>query len=212
MVQLDEQEVAQELVLTGRRPKILKRSLFPALALALAMLACQNPIQGVSVARPSATPRPVAATATTASVATSPAEATAFAPGQDFTLVRIYPQDGSLQAQLAAEATKAQALGERPFLEFDATWCPPCQAITASLAAKNKLMLSAYAGIYLIHADVDQWGWDNSAAGFPAIQGIPAFFALGSDGAPTGASTDGGAWGADIPGNFAPVLAKFFHP
>ncbi len=142
----------------------MKRSLFPALALALAMLACQNPIQGVSVARPSATPRPVAATATTASVATSPAEATAFAPGQDFTLVRIYPQDGSLQAQLAAEATKAQALGERPFLEFDATWCPPCQAITASLAAKNKLMLSAYAGIYLIHADVDQWGWDNSAA------------------------------------------------
>jgi thiol-disulfide isomerase/thioredoxin len=125
--------------------------------------------------------------------------------------VRIHPKDGALQNLLAAEAKKAQALGQTPFLEFDATWCPPCQAITASLADKNELMLKAYEGIYLIHADVDEWGWDHPEAGF-TTDAIPVFFKLDQNGKSTGASIDGGAWGEDIPKNIAPVLAKFFHP
>ncbi len=176
-----------------------KRWLF--LLLPLTLLACRTLFPD-RLASPTRTPIPVA---------TSQLEATAFAPGPDFTLVRIYPKDGSLQNQLAAESQKAQALGQALFVEFDATWCPPCQAITASLAQKNKLMLNAYRGIYLVHVDVDEWGWDNHEAGF-TVTGIPVFFKLDQDGKPTGASVDGGAWGKDIPENIAPVLTAFFHP
>jgi thiol-disulfide isomerase/thioredoxin len=180
----------------------MKKALIILLPLALAMLACRTLFPDA----------PAAFAGTPIPVATSELEAAAFSAGQDFTLVRIYPQDGSLQAQLAAEAKKARALGQRPFIEFDATWCPPCQAITASLAAKNELMLAAYSGIYLVHADVDEWGWEHSAAGFKTIKAIPIFFTLDDNGQPTGAAIDGGAWGADIPKNMAPVLAEFFRP
>jgi thiol-disulfide isomerase/thioredoxin len=172
------------------------------LPLALGMLACRALFPDA----------PAAFAGTPIPVATSQLEAAAFAAGQDFTLVRIYPGDGDLQAQLAAEVKKAQALGQRPFIEFDATWCPPCQAITTSLAARDALILQAYSGIYLIHVDVDEWGWEHSAASFKDIRGIPIFFALDSQGKPTGGSIDGGAWAADVPENIAPVLAKFFHP
>ena len=166
------------------------------LALTIAALACQTVSPAARV--PAAGP-------------TSPAEATAFAPGRDYTLVRIYARDGDLHSLLAAEVKKAQALGQTPFVEFDATWCGSCQAISAGLASANGLMLKAYSGVYLVHADVDEWGWGNSA-GFPQGKAIPIFFALGSDGRPSGAVIDGGAWGEDIPENIAPVLAKFFHP
>jgi thiol-disulfide isomerase/thioredoxin len=177
--------------------KKMKKILLPFLMLLFGLLACKTLIPDA---------------ATPVAVATFPIEATAFAAGEDFTLVRIYPKDGKRDVQLAAQAKKAQALNRALFLEFDATWCPPCQAITDSLAAKNELTLKAYSGIYLVHADVDEWGWDNSAAGFPAVSAIPVFFKLDEDGGPTDAVIDGGAWKADIPENFAPVLEKFFHP
>ncbi len=189
------------------REGTLKKIAIFLLPLALALLACRTLIPS-EAALPARTALPEA---TAMPVATSEAEATAFAPGNDFTLVRIYPKDGQLHSLLAAEVKKARALGQMPFVEFDATWCPPCQAITASLAAKNKLMLEAYSGIYLIHADVDQWGWHNPEAGF-SFDAIPVFYQLDADGRPGGPPIDGGAWAADIPENIAPVLAKFFHP
>ena len=154
---------------------------------------------------------PVAPVVTALPVATSQSEATAFAPTADFTLVRIYPQDGDLQNLLADHAKKAQALGQAPFVEFDATWCPPCRAITASLAARNPLMLKAFSGVYLIHADVDLWGWNHPGTGL-TFKAIPVFYRLDATGKPTGAVVDGGAWGADTPENIAPVMEKFFHP
>jgi thiol-disulfide isomerase/thioredoxin len=175
--------------------------------LPLALLACRMLIPN----SPSTPSTISAATETPILVETPVLEATAFAPQQDFTLVRIFRKNGDLKTQLSAEVKKAQALGQTPFVEFDATWCPPCQAITASLAAKNKLMLNAYSGIYLIHVDIDEWRSDISQAGFN-FSGIPVFFALNKDGKPTGAVVDGGAWGEDIPENIAPVLTKFFHP
>ncbi len=170
--------------------------------LPLLLLACRTLFPDQSVA-PAATAPPA--------VATSPLEATVFAPKSDYTMVRIYPKNGTLQSQLAAEAAKASALGQAPFVEFDATWCPPCKAITTSLAAKDPLMLNAYRDVYLIHVDTDEWGWGDPAAGF-VVEGIPAFFALNADGTPTGATTSGAAWQEDIPKNIAPVLTKFFHP
>jgi thiol-disulfide isomerase/thioredoxin len=177
-----------------------KRWLF--LLIPLALLACRTLFPD----------RPAYPTATPFAAPTPLMEATAFAPRRDFTLVRIYLKNGALQKQLAAQAKKAQALGQKPFVEFDATWCSPCNAITTSLADQNPLILDAYHGVYLIHLDVDEWGWDNATAGFKKVEGIPIFFELDRDGKPTGATVDGGAWGDDIPENFAPVLAKVFHP
>lgn len=126
-----------------------------------------------------------------------------------FTIVRIHTQEGNLLTQLAAEAQKAKSLNQNPFIEFDATWCPPCQAIDASIKAKDPLTIKAYDGIYLIRADVDEWGWgDGKTFNFEAI---PIYYKLNNDGAPTGAVIDGGAWNEDIPENFAPVLDAFFH-
>jgi thiol-disulfide isomerase/thioredoxin len=175
--------------------------------MAIAMLACQT-LAPAAHGPAAATALPLA---TSVAEPTSRTEATAFAPRQDFTLIRVYAKDGDLHSLLAAEVKKAQARGQVPFVEFDAGWCSSCQAITASLAAGNELTLNAYRGVYLIHADVDEWGWDNSGAGFPVVKAIPIFFALNGNDAP-GAVIDGGAWGADIPENFAPVLTRFFHP
>ena len=126
-----------------------------------------------------------------------------------FTIVRIHKQDGKLLTQLTTQAQKAKELNQNPFIEFDATWCPPCIAIDNSIKAEDPLTIKAYEGIYLIRADVDEWGWgDGKTFNFEAI---PVYYKLNGDGTPTGAVVDGGAWNEDIPENFAPVLDEFFH-
>jgi hypothetical protein len=126
-----------------------------------------------------------------------------------FAIVRIHTQGGDLLTQLSAEAQKATGLKLNPFIEFDATWCPPCQAIEKSIKAKDPLTMQALKGVYLIRADVDEWSAENGKEfNFDAI---PVYYQLDTSGRPTGAVVDGGAWGEDIPENFAPVLDKFFH-
>src|SRR5215207_6343209 len=80
-----------------------------------------------------------------------------------FSIVRLRPGDGDLQTMLADEAQKALALGQIPVVEFDATWCPPCQAIDAAIKSRDELMLNAYSGTYIIKLDVDEWGWGDSS-------------------------------------------------
>jgi thiol:disulfide interchange protein len=128
-----------------------------------------------------------------------------------FTVVRLHPTQAGLQTRLAAEARKAAALDQMPVVEFDATWCPPCQAIDKAIRAKNELMLNAYAGTYLIKLDVDEWGWGNSRLHDFQFDAIPVYFKLDSEGKQTGEVIDGGAWGDDIPENIAPVMDIFFH-
>ena len=128
-----------------------------------------------------------------------------------FTIVRLHPKDGDLETMLAGEAQKAAALGRRPVVEFDATWCPPCKAIDKAIREENELILSAYADTYIIRLDVDEWGWDDSKLHDFQFDGIPVFFKLDSDGMQTGEVIDGGAWGEDIPENIAPVMGEFFH-
>jgi thiol-disulfide isomerase/thioredoxin len=126
-----------------------------------------------------------------------------------FTIIRTHVTDGALDDQLAAEAQKAQALNQTPFLEFDATWCPPCIAINESLQAQDSITIGAFAGAYVIRADVDEWGWgDQNKFKF---DGIPIYYKLDGQGQPTGAVVDGSAWGENIPENFAPILDEFFH-
>src|SRR5512147_430774 len=45
-----------------------------------------------------------------------------------YTETRLHPKDGELSSLLAVEAEKALALEQLPVVEFDASWCPPCQA------------------------------------------------------------------------------------
>src|SRR5215216_3321821 len=80
----------------------------------------------------------------------------------EFTIVRLHPGDGDLKTLLAEEAQKASALEQMPVVEFDATWCPPCQAIDKAIREENGLILSAYVDTYIIRLDVDEWGWGNS--------------------------------------------------
>ena len=129
----------------------------------------------------------------------------------EFTIVRLRPEDGDLQTMLAQEAQKAIALGQMPVAEFDATWCPPCQAIDAAIKSKNELMLNAYSGTYIIKLDVDEWGWDNGKVRDFSFTGIPVYFKLDAEGHQTGEVVDGNAWGENIPENMAPVMNKFFH-
>jgi len=128
-----------------------------------------------------------------------------------FIEVRLHPQDGKLDAMLAAEAKKAVTAGLLPVVEFDADWCPPCQAIKKHLDAKNELMLKAYDGTYIIKLDVDEWGWDGGKIENFTFSAIPIYFKLNGQGKQTGESIDGGAWNEDIPVNIAPVMDKFFH-
>lgn len=125
-----------------------------------------------------------------------------------FTLVVIHPSQGGLQAVLAAHAQQATDRGRRPFVEFSAEWCPPCQAIEASLG--DPLMVEALGGIYLIRVDIDEWGDQITRAGFH-VPGIPLFFELDELGKKTGRAISGAAWGEDIPQNMAPPLAEFFQ-
>jgi thiol-disulfide isomerase/thioredoxin len=128
-----------------------------------------------------------------------------------FTIVRLHPRDGDLPTLLANEAHKAVALERQPVVEFDATWCPPCQAIDRAIKANNELMLKAYAETYIIRLDVDEWGWGDSKLHDFQFDAIPVYFKLDSEGKQTGQVIDGGAWGEDIPENIAPVMDKFFH-
>ena len=139
-----------------------------------------------------------------------PATATS-TPTTGFTIVRLHPQGGDLKTLLAKNAAKAVALGQLPVVEFDATWCPPCQAIDQGIQEKNELVLDAYAGTYIMKLDVDEWGWGDSKLHDFDFDGIPVYFQLDGDGNPTGKTVDGNAWGENIPENFAPVMDEFFH-
>jgi thiol:disulfide interchange protein len=129
----------------------------------------------------------------------------------ELTIVRLHPQDSNLQSMLTDEAQKAAALEQMPVVEFDATWCPPCQVIDAAIQSKNELILNAYSGTYIIKLDVDEWGWGDSRLHDFRFDGIPVYFKLDEQGRRTGEVIDGGAWGEDIPENIAPVMNKFFH-
>ena len=147
---------------------------------------------------------------TTTEPASQPSDSQNFSSA-GFSIIRLHPATGDLQTMLAGEVQKAKALGQMPVVEFDATWCPPCQAIDAAIESKNELMLNAYRGTYIIKLDVDEWGWKNGKVQSFSFDAIPIYFKLDSEGQQTGEVIDGGAWGEDIPKNIAPVMDAFFH-
>jgi thiol:disulfide interchange protein len=143
--------------------------------------------------------------------APAPTESGVQSTSDSFVTVRLHPKDGDLQTMLAQESQKAAALGLMPVVEFDATWCPPCQAIDEGLKSRNELMLNAYAGTYIIKLNVDEWGWVDGKVQNFHFDGIPVYFKLDAQGQQTGEVIDGNAWGDNIPENIAPPMDKFFH-
>lgn len=190
----------------------MNKKMLPAF-IGLSLLACNflfpekttPPLEIKTVPETGTVPNPVEET-------TIPKTDAATIPASDgFTVVRLHPEDGDLKALLASEAKKAVVLGQMPVVEFDAAWCPPCQAIDQGLKEKNQLMVDAYAGTYIIKLDVDEWGWGNSQLHEYDFDGIPVYFKLDRNGNPTGETVDGNAWGDNIPENMAPVMDRFFH-
>ena len=126
-----------------------------------------------------------------------------------FTVVQLEYSDTSLGDLLKAEVQKAKVEGRRPYVEFYADWCPPCNALRKHLG--DERMVDAFTGTYIIQLDLDEWEKELSGAGF-SVPGIPMFFEVDAAGRPTGRMISGGAWGEDIPENMAPPLKEFFHP
>jgi hypothetical protein len=71
-------------------------------------------------------------------------------------------------------------------------------------------MMDAFAGVYLIRLDIDEWGYKRLPE-FGNVPMIPVFFRLDADGHPTGDQIDGGAWGPDTYGNIANTMGPWFH-
>lgn len=125
-----------------------------------------------------------------------------------FTIIRLGTPPGPLNALLAEHVRRARAAGRRAFVEFEADWCGPCRALTASLGESR--MVEAFEGTYIVRVNSDLWMTRLADTGFDAST-IPVFYELNDAGRPTGRSINGGAWGEDIPANMAPPLKAFFH-
>ncbi|MGB7538780.1 MAG: thioredoxin domain-containing protein [Anaerolineales bacterium] len=188
----------------------MRKSIFYFSAVMMSACSCLTNavVQPTEYVQPTETPSSTV-TVTPTITLTPSLEATATV-ATGFTIVRVYPSDGDLNEQLAAEVAKAKALGQDAYVEFDATWCPCCQAIEASLDEANALMVDAFQGVYVVRADVDAWREYLDGTGFE-FDAIPIFFQLNDQGRPTGEWIDGNAWGENIPENMAPPLKEFFQ-
>lgn len=124
----------------------------------------------------------------------------------DYTYV-IEENVDQLPKALASHAKTAAEKGQTPFVYFTASWCPPCQAIKKY--ANDPEMMDAYNGHYLVEVDYDNV--PSTVALAYGVSGIPAWSGLNEDGTTNNLWVDGGAWGANIPANMAPVLKGYFN-
>jgi thiol:disulfide interchange protein len=132
----------------------------------------------------------------------------ATAPPRNFTLAQLSYRDSKLSDLLKAEAQKAAALGRKPFVEFGASWCPPCQAIQQNL--DDPRMAEAFKNTYIIQMDLDEWQTHLSGTDFRVVA-IPIYYEIDKNGRATGRSLSGAAWGPDTPDKMAPVLKNFLQ-
>lgn len=124
-----------------------------------------------------------------------------------FQVVNV-PVGDDLPKLLAEHAALAKQANLAPYVELWAQWCGPCKKLEASMG--DPRIEQAFAGVYLIRLDSDQWRSKLGSTGLDDSS-IPVFFELDAKGVVTGRKIDGGAWGEDIPENMAPPLDAFFH-
>jgi hypothetical protein len=89
---------------------------------------------------------------------------------------------GELLQLLKAEIAKAQAAGRTPFVEIGAAWCGGCVTLENEIHRKDREMLVAFAGAYVIHLDYDDWNLGSLLTGST----IPAIVAINHDGKAVG--------------------------
>ena len=190
-------------------------ALTPAPTNSTTRLATQSPATPSGPAARSATPSTTPGGANPGLPTRSPVPTSADAglpnqsPAPDhFTLVKVPNSNANLTSLLAAQAALAHQAGRRPFVDFYADWCGPCKSLEKNLG--DPAMVAAFDGTYLIQLNLDEWKDRLPAAGF-RVPGIPAFYAIDSQGKPTGRMITGAAWGEDIPANMAPPLQEFFQ-
>ncbi|MFO7561509.1 MAG: hypothetical protein R6X02_02600 [Enhygromyxa sp.] len=111
-----------------------------------------------------------------------------------------------LSEQLRTHAHAAESRGLRPFFEVGAIWCPPSRLFGEALT--DPRMEAALAGVYLIRADMDEFGGDPKLREL-GVSAVPVFFELDAEGQATGRSMTGAAWGADTIENMSGAIAKF---
>jgi hypothetical protein len=130
----------------------------------------------------------------------------AAAPAASHVVVHIHA--GAPLATLLREHANAAELAKlRPFLEFGAVWCPPSRIFGDAL--EDPRMRAALAGVYLIRAELDEFGDDPYARELRAVS-VPVFYELNAEGRWTGRTINGGAWGADTIENMSRTMTGFF--
>lgn len=139
---------------------------------------------------------------------TQKATVLATTPPRNFTITQLAYREGKLADLLKTEAQKAAALGRKPFVEFGASWCPPCIAIQQNL--DDPRMAEAFKNTYIIQLDLDEWKPHLAGTDFRVVA-IPIYYEIDKNGRSTGRAVSGGAWGADTPDNMAPVLKSYFQ-
>jgi hypothetical protein len=128
------------------------------------------------------------------------------APAPSHVVVHVHAGT-PLAASLREHANAAELAKLRPFLEFGAVWCPPSRIFGDSL--EDPRMKSALAGVYLIRAEMDDFGDDPYSRELRPTS-VPVFYELDADGRWTGRTINGGAWGADTIENMSRTMSGFF--
>jgi hypothetical protein len=126
-----------------------------------------------------------------------------------YTMVELENTTEDLSSVVYRESQNAERLGQAPYIQCTADWCPSCRALKRHM--KDERMIAAYRGTYIILVDVDIWLDRLPSVGL-YVTGIPSIYELTHEGKPTGRFITGAAWGDNKPEKMAPVLDAFFHP
>jgi|WetSurMetagenome_2_1015567.scaffolds.fasta_scaffold387274_1 hypothetical protein len=126
-----------------------------------------------------------------------------------YTMIEIKNKTGGLASVLFREAQRAEELGQAPYIQIFADWCPSCRALIKGM--KDERMIEAYRGTYIILANIDIWQYQFPKVGI-YVNGVPAIYELTNEGKPTGRFITGAAWDENTIENMAPPLDQFFHP
>lgn len=129
-------------------------------------------------------------------------------PDANFTITHPSSKGESLAEMLQTQYAKAQERGQKPFVQFTATWCGPCKAISQSL--RHPEVSQAFEGVYLVKVDIDEWNSQINESQFH-VPYIPIFYECNADGQPTGRKLETSEFTSMSPSGMAPTFKKFFN-